>query len=178
MAAEVSDTSYIYKNMIKKILLVGASLAALVACNDRTPKSDIQKKIDAYAVFQIGSPYMEGISDNGKEVLNLFRKAADAVDDIYWKQTFGDKNLIMSMPEGPVKDYALINYGPWDRLDDNVPFIEGYGEKPAGACFYPQDMTAEEFNALADSAKFSPYTLIERRGRKTQDSVVSRRLQG
>lgn len=162
MAAEVSDTSYIYKNMIKKILLVGASLAALVACNDRTPKSDIQKKIDAYAVFQIGSPYMEGISDNGKEVLNLFRKAADAVDDIYWKQTFGDKNLIMSMPEGPVKDYALINYGPWDRLDDNVPFIEGYGEKPAGACFYPQDMTAEEFNALADSAKFSPYTLIER----------------
>ncbi len=162
MAAEVSDTSYIYKNMIKKILLVGASLAALVACNDRTPKSDIQKKIDAYAVFQIGSPYMEGISDNGKEVLNLFRKAADAVDDIYWKQTFGDKNLIMSMPEGPVKDYALINYGPWDRLDDNAPFIEGYGEKPAGACFYPQDMTAEEFNALDDSTKFSPYTLIER----------------
>ncbi len=148
--------------MVKKILLVSVSLVALCSCGNRVVKTDIQKKIDSYAVFQIGSPYMEGISDNGKEVLNLFRKAADEVDNIYWKQTFGDKNLIMSMPESPVKNFALINYGPWDRLDDNVPFIEGYGSKPAGACFYPEDMTSAEFDNLADSAKFSPYTLIKR----------------
>ena len=137
-------------------------LAALASCSSDKPKSAIQKKIDSYAVFQIGSPYMEGISDNGKEVLNLFRKAADEVDNIYWQQTFGDKNAILSLPDGPEKDYAMINYGPWDRLDNNAPFISGYGAKPAGACFYPADMTSEEFDALADSAKFSPYTLIRR----------------
>ena len=61
----------------------------------------------------------------------------------------------MALPDGPEKDFAMINYGPWDRMDDNSPFIEGYGAKPAGACFYPEDMTAEEFDALADSAQDS-----------------------
>ncbi len=157
--------------MIKKILLTSLCLAAVVSCGNRAPKSELQKKIDSYAVFQIGSPYMEGISDNGKEVLNLFRKAADEVDNIFWEQTFGDKNAIMSMPDGPAKDFALINYGPWDRMDDNAPFIEGYGARPAGACFYPEDMTAEEFDALEDPAKNSPYTLI-RRGEDGKLKVV------
>ena len=86
-------------------------LAALASCGNRAPKSELQKKVDAYAVFQIGSPYMEGISDNGKEVLNLFRKAADEADNIFWQQTFGDKNAIMSLPDGAAKNLALINYG-------------------------------------------------------------------
>ena len=58
--------------MIKKILLTSLCLAAVVSCGNRAPKSELQKKIDSYAVFQIGSPYMEGISDNGKEVLNTW----------------------------------------------------------------------------------------------------------
>ena len=82
---------------------------------------------------------MEGLTDNGKEVLNLFRLAADEVDNIYWQQVFGDKNLILALPDGPAKEYALINYGPWDRMDSNEPFIEGYGPRPAGARFYPED---------------------------------------
>ena len=47
-------------------------------------------------------------------------------------------------------------------MDSNEPFIEGYGPRPAGARFYPEDMTAEEFDALDDPAKNSPYTLIRR----------------
>ena len=146
-------------------------LAALASCENRAPKSELQKKVDAYAVFQIGSPYMEGISDNGKEVLNLFRKAADEADNIFWQQTFGDKNAILSLPDGAAKDLALINYGPWDRMDNNAPFIEGYGERPAGANFYPADMTKEEFDALEDPDKFSPYTII-RRGEDGKLKVV------
>jgi len=46
------------------------------------------------------------------------------------------------------KHFAEINYGPWDRLDNEKPFIEGYGEKPKGANYYPVDMTDEEFQAL------------------------------
>jgi hypothetical protein len=148
--------------MIKKITLVGMCLCALAACSNKGETSDLQKKVDAYAVFQIGSPYMEGISDNGKEVLNLFRQAADEADKIYWQQVFGDKSAIMDLPEGPEKDYAKINYGPWDRLNDNEPFIGGYGPRPAGANFYPADMTKAEFDSLADTDKLSPYTLIRR----------------
>ena len=56
-------------------------------------------------------------------------------------------------------------------MDNNAPFIEGYGERPAGANFYPADMTKEEFDALEDPAKFSPYTII-RRGEDGKLKVV------
>jgi hypothetical protein len=44
--------------------------------------------------------------------------------------------------------YFLINDGPWSRLDNNEPFIEGVPrEKPPHANFYPDDITKDEFNA-------------------------------
>jgi len=55
-----------------------------------------------------------------------------------------------------------INYGPWDRLDGNIPFIDGVGSKPTGANFYPKDMTKEEFEAFADKSKSSLYTFVRR----------------
>ncbi len=61
-----------------------------------------------------------------------------------------------------------INYGPWDRLDDNEPFVEGVEDKPQGANFYPEDMTKEELEtAAAESeeraqALKSLYTMVRR----------------
>ena len=101
------------------------------------------------------------MANNGKEVLNLYRFAADEADAIYWEQNFGDKSVIEALQDPSEKAYAMINYGPWDRIDGE-PFIAGYGDKPAGACFYPQDMTPTEFSEYADPAKDSPYTLITR----------------
>ena len=49
--------------------------------------------------------------------------------------------------------------------------MEGYAAKPAGSCFYPADMTAAEFDALADPAKHSPYTLVQRDGDGTLKTV-------
>ena len=148
--------------MYRRYFAAAACLIAVCSCTDRTPESPLQKKVDAYAVYQIGSPYMDGLTDNGKEVLNLFRMAADEIDHIYWQQSFGDKSVFESLPEGPERSYAMINYGPWDRLDNNAVFIEGYGERPAGARFYPEDMTREEFDAFDDPLKLNPYTLIRR----------------
>ncbi|MEX1054675.1 MAG: Zn-dependent hydrolase, partial [Rhodothermales bacterium] len=67
--------------------------------------------------------------------------------------------------------YAGINYGPWDRLNDNEPFIVGVGPKPAGAQFYPPDMTKEEFQAAAanDEALKGLYTLV----RRSEDGVLN-----
>ena len=148
--------------MFRRYFAAAACLIAACSCAERTPESPLQKKVDAYAVYQIGSPYMDGLTDNGKEVLNLFRMAADEVDHIYWQQSFGDKSVFEALPEGPERSYAMINYGPWDRLDNNAPFIAGYGERPAGARFYPEDMTREEFDAFDDPLKLNPYTLIRR----------------
>ena len=133
---------------------------AMTACKDND--SQLQSKVDSYAVVEVKSPLYDALSDNDKKIVSLFREAADIMDALFWKQTFGDKSLIEALPEGPAKAYAMINYGAWDHLDNNAPFIKGYGEKPLGCQYYPQDMTAEEFDALEDENKFSLYTVIRR----------------
>ena len=47
----------------------------------------------------------------------------------------------------------------------NKPFIPGYGEKPAGANFYPEDMTKEEFEKWNNHDKTNQYTLVRTTGR-------------
>lgn len=56
----------------------------------------------------------------------------------------------------------MIQYGAWDRLDDNKPFLAGYGEKPDVCNYYPLDITEAEFNAFEDADKDSWYTVIRR----------------
>ncbi len=58
--------------------------------------------------------------------------------------------------------FTNINYGPWDRLNNNEPFIEEVGPKPAGANFYPKDMSREEFENASLENKTSLYTMIRR----------------
>ena len=134
--------------------------AAVTGCQE--PKADIQKKVDEYAVVKVSSPLMDNLSDKDRQVLNLFRQAGKVIDGLFWKQTFGDPDFASSLNDEAERMYAGINYGPWDRLDDNRPFIPGYGEKPLGANYYPADITAEEFAAFSDPDKNSQYTVLRR----------------
>ncbi len=134
--------------------------AAVVSCGNGRSKAE--RLLENYAEVTIPAPDLSGITDNGKEVLNLYRFAADQADAIYWQQVFGSKDFFSALPSKAERDFAEVNYGPWDRID-NQPFLEGFGPKPAGARFYPEDMTAEEFEALKDPNKESAYTLIRRR---------------
>ncbi len=145
---------------MKKIALACVCIAFFASCRTEV-KTDAGKKADEYALVKISTPDLSGITDNGKEVLNLYKFAADQTDSIYWKQVFGDKELLMSGLDKDRKAYASINYGPWDRLTGES-FVEGYDRMPLGANFYPADMTDEEFEAFGDSTKTSPYTLIRR----------------
>ena len=133
---------------------------AMTACKNNN--DELQTKVDSYAVVEVKSPLYDALSENDKKIVSLFREAADIMDALFWKQTFGDKSVIDALPEGPAKAYAMINYGPWDHLDNNAPFIEGYGEKPLGCQYDPQDRTAEEFEAFEDPDKLSLYTVIRR----------------
>ncbi|MBN2521001.1 MAG: Zn-dependent hydrolase, partial [Bacteroidales bacterium] len=84
-------------------------------------------------------------------------------DDIFWMEAYGDKKEILSKYKDPyLNKYIKINYGPWERLNGNKPFIDEVGEKPAGANFYPPDMTKDEFEKLNSEDKTSLYTLIIR----------------
>ncbi len=66
------------------------------------------------------------------------------------------------MDEPLAWEYALINYGPWGRLEGHSAFYAGFEDKPVGARFYPADMDRAEFDQWDEPLKTSPYTLIRR----------------
>ena len=146
---------------MKKAFILISIILMSASCATRS-ENELKAKVESYAVVEVTSPLYDALSENDKKIVALFREAADIMDGLFWKQTFGDKALIEALPDGYAKDYAMINYGAWDHLDNNSPFIEGYGEKPLGCQYYPQDMTAEEFAAFDDPDKLSLYTVIRR----------------
>lgn len=102
------------------------------------------------------------LTKNEKEILRLMFKTADIMDDLFWQQAYGSKIDLMDETKDEAKEYAKINYGPWDRLNNEVPFINGIGAKPAGATFYPIDMMKEEFEQANIKDGKSPYSIIRR----------------
>jgi len=103
------------------------------------------------------------LSKNEKEILSLMFKAADIMDDLFWQQAYGSKKNLMNATKGETKEYAKINYGPWDRLNNETPFVNGVGQKPLGATFYPTDMTKNEFETSSDLKDGkSPYSIVRR----------------
>ena len=146
---------------MKKTFILISIILMSASCATRS-ENELKEKVESYAVVEVTSPLYDALSDNDKKIVAIFREAADIMDGLFWKQTFGDKTRIEALPEGYAKDYAMINYGAWDHLDNNSPFLEGYGQKPLGCQYYPQDMTAEEFAAFDDPDKLSLYTVIRR----------------
>ncbi len=121
-----------------------------------------QKKVNEYVEFTLTSD-LSKLSENQRKMIPLLIQVAEIMDDMFWKEAYGDRNALLNSLTKP-EDIAFckINYGPWDRLGDNAPFIEGVGEKPLGAQYYPLDMTIAEFEAWDDDTKSSLYTMVRR----------------
>ena len=97
--------------MKKNLILTAIALIAAVSCNET--QSPFTRSVDDYAVVNIAAPDLSGITDNGKEVLNLYRFAADEVDAIYWEQYFGDKQALLDGISDAVKT-GLFQKGSWE----------------------------------------------------------------
>ena len=156
-----------FKSNIMKIkhLTIVAAIAVMASACSNQPKTNEEpqpKLIDKYAEYTLTSD-ISHLSENEKEMLPLLFEAADIMDDLFWRENYGDKEELMARISDPdLQKFACITYGPWDGLDGNKSFVEGIGEKPAGAQFYPQDMTEEEWEAFDDPDKNSQYTMIVR----------------
>ena len=131
-------------------------------------ESPVAKKLAQYTTVRLTSDLAK-LSENERRMLPLLIDAARHMDAIYWRQAYGNRDSLLRALDDPgVRRYAEINYGPWDRLDGNTPFVPGVGPKPAGAGFYPSDLTKKEFDAAAGrsptlgKALRSQYTMIQR----------------
>ncbi len=103
------------------------------------------------------------LSENQKKMIPLLIKAARIMDHLFWLQAYGDRSTLMkSITDNHARRFIKHNYGPWDRLDGNKPFVAGVGPKPAGAGFYPADMSKKEFAAWDQAGKDGLYSIVER----------------
>jgi hypothetical protein len=110
------------------------------------------------------------LTDNQKEMVKLLIEAGKIMDDLFWYEAYGDKGaLLESIEDEDLRKFAEINYGPWDRLDGNKPFIKGVGEKPKGANFYPADMTMEAYKEATGNETPQQYAFV----RKADDGTVT-----
>ncbi len=139
------------------------------ACNQGENKeeqneslSPMEIKVNEFASFKLTSD-LSKLSEKERQILPLLFEAAQIMDEIFWIEAFGDKQLVLdSAKDEASRQFVEINYGPWERLKGNEAFIPSFGAKPAGANFYPGDMTKEEFEAFAAKDKTSLYTMIRR----------------
>ena len=106
---------------------------------------DLQKRLKEYVPFRLTAD-LSRLSDKERRLVPLLLEAAAAMETPFWIQNYGDPDpLLASIKDADLRRYVQENYGPWDKLHRDEPILAGVDRKPAGASFYPADITPEEF---------------------------------
>jgi hypothetical protein len=156
------------------IASVGCSSTA-PATKKEAPVSDLAKKIARFAPTQITAS-VSGLDPADRQALGKIIEAARLLDPLFLRQVWSGNPALEAKLAADTSDagrelfhYFRINKGPWSRLDHNEAFVPGVPAKPAGAGFYPDDMTKEEFQkweaglpAAQKAAAQSFFTVIRR----------------
>jgi hypothetical protein len=118
---------------------------------------------EIYADFTLTAE-LGHLSDEQKQMIALLIEASEIMDDLFWRQSFGDDyaSWLDSLDDERTRRFAELNYGPWDALDDDKSFVAGFGSKPLGAQFYPADMSREEFENAFLPGKADLYSFVRR----------------
>ncbi|MGL6161821.1 dipeptidyl-peptidase 3 family protein [Microbulbifer sp.] len=128
----------------------------------KQPVENADDRFGIYAPVVLNAD-LSDLSDEQRQMIGLLIDASKIMDRLFWLQSYGPaEELLSSIEDSRKREFAEINYGPWDRLNNNEPFIEGYGPKPLGANFYPADMTKAEFEAWNQPGKDGLYSLVRR----------------
>ena len=128
----------------------------------------IAQKLAQYTPVRLTAD-LSVLSERERHMIPLLIQAAQEMDTIFWQEVYpSHDSLLGTVGDSATRAYVQLNYGPWDRLDGNAPFVPGVGPRPDGAAFYPSDMTKEEFEAAAKASPAageplrSLYTLVRR----------------
>jgi hypothetical protein len=159
------------------ILLAGCVLiSGINACNNDTNKTStsakkealgkdslqtyVDERLDIYEKVKL-TTNINDLSVAERQILPLLIQAAQVMDDLYWKQVYPQRDsLLNAVKDEKTKAFIWINYGPWDRLNGDKPFVAGIGPKPEVLNFYPAGMTKEALEKSDVEDKYGLYSVI------------------
>lgn len=122
----------------------------------------VNERIAIYEKVKL-STNLNDLSATDRKILPLLIQAAQIMDDLFWKQAYPERDSLLStIKDEKTKAFVWINYGPWDRLNGDKPFVAGIGAKPDGASFYPLGMTKEQLEKSDLKDKFNQYSVIRK----------------
>ena len=142
----------------------------VVSCAEEPPPETtvtaiekVEVRPEIYADFTLTAD-LSHLSDEQRQMIAMLIDAAQIMDGLFWRQSFGDdyETWLDSITDERTRRFAELNYGPWDALDDDKPFMDGFGPKPLGAQFYPEDMSKEEFEEAYLPGKAGLYSFVRR----------------
>lgn len=179
IASQVQKKSYM-KNISKASLFIaGCSIIAGIAscggpqdknttATEKTTSSNdslqnyVNDRIDIYEKVKL-TTNLNDLTINERKILPLLIQSAQIMDDLFWKQAYPQRDsLLNTIKDEKTKSFIWINYGPWDRLNGDKPFVAGIGPKPDAASFYPAGMTKEELKNSDAKDKYSQYSVIKK----------------
>lgn len=103
------------------------------------------------------------LSSSEKAMLPHLFAATEVMNELFWIQTYGDKKQLLNSISNPdLRNFAEVNYGPWDRLDNDKPFLDNIEIKPLGSNIYPVDITKDEFEELGLPNEKDQYSMVRR----------------
>lgn len=145
------------------------------ACNSKTETKEekaetVMDHFDSLAADRISkysevtlSADLSTLKPYERKMLPLLIKAAQIMDDLFWQQTYGNKDSLLKSISNPVtRRYIEINYGPWDRLEGDEPILKNVGPKPLGANIYPKDITKKALEKSEIADKTGLYSVIRK----------------
>lgn len=136
------------------VLILALTITPLMSQKRPTGDSELAKKISRFAPTVMTANTTK-LSVKDRQALRKIIEAAKVLDPLFLSQVWsGNAALEAKLKADKTAaglqrlHYFYINDGPWSRIDNKEPFIEGVPhEKPPNANFYPDDMTKEEFNS-------------------------------
>src|SRR5260370_39666136 len=137
---------------MKKIFLL-VPMLALSALNI-PDLAQLQRMTARFAPTELRAD-VSGLSPGDRKALAKLIQASQVLNDIFLNQLWsGNQALYAKLkrdtsPLGKARlDYFRINKRPWSDLDEHSAFLTDVpAKKPAGANFYPENVTRAEFES-------------------------------
>ncbi|MEM6263054.1 MAG: hypothetical protein AAGI38_11145 [Bacteroidota bacterium] len=152
------------------VLFLGVCLSCCMLIYGCTTSNSAPEKDDLYAPLLEKyywldlRPGQDQLTPQLKRVFQHLQAASNEIDTLFQQESYHKlPHLLDTLPNSvSLRRLVQLNYGPYNRLDGFSPVLAGTKPRPAGAAFYPADLTPQQFIQSPDEGKWSPWSVVHR----------------